>query len=184
MSWNGYPTRVRNFSINKLKCKCNSSFSISSQKSFLDDNLLKVSLRTPYLGKRGESLAKSCVSKLHRYLKNPIRFITIYNTKNVSYFTSTKDKILELSRSNVYQVTCPGCQKSCLGKTDRCLEKRLAEHATRHNNSAVSQHFLQCEHAQFLADLHNQYDRLYDLSFSSNLFSSIFIFNNYKILLF
>jgi hypothetical protein len=37
-------------------------------------------------------------------------FITIYDTKKLSYFVSIKDKLPLLSRTNiVYKVACPGC---------------------------------------------------------------------------
>ena len=65
MSWNGYPKQVRNLLIYKLKCKCNSAASPSSQTSSTDDNLPKVWIRIPYLGKQGENLIRSCVSKIH-----------------------------------------------------------------------------------------------------------------------
>ena len=58
------------------------------------------------------------------------------------------------SKSNVvYQVTCPGCNKSYIGKTFRCLDDRLSEHAKYHQTSAIAQHFLECENAQFIANL-------------------------------
>ena len=185
MSWNGYPKRIRNFLIGKLKRKYNTPSSIPPQNSSINDNLPKIWIRIPYLGKQSENLVKSCISKIRRQLTNPAKFVIIYNTEKVLYFTSTKDKIPKLSRNNfVYQITCRGCNKTYIGKTDRCLEKRLSKHSTPHNRSAVAQHLLHCKHAQFLANLHTQYDRHNDLSFSSNLFSSIknLIFNNYKIL--
>ena len=71
MSWNGYPIGIRNFLINKLKLKYKSSSSTTIAAS--DADLPKVWVRLPYLGKRGESLVKSCVSKIRRYLQNPIK---------------------------------------------------------------------------------------------------------------
>ena len=107
MSWNGYPIGIRNFLVNKLKLKYKSSPSTTIAAS--DADLPKVWVRLSYLGKRGESLVKSCVSKIRRYLHNPIKFIIVYDTKKVSYFCSNKDKVPELSGSNVvYEITCPG----------------------------------------------------------------------------
>ena len=62
--------------------------------------------------------------------------------------------------------------------------KTYSEHSTQHNTSAVAQHFLECEHAHFINDLYDQYDRLNDLPSSSNISTSIknLIFDNYKIL--
>ena len=72
-----------------------------------------------------------------------------------------------------------------MNKSDRCLHKRLFEHATQHAITAVTQHLLKCEHAQFIANFCHQYDRLNNLSCSSSDLTSRMknlIFNNYKIL--
>ena len=48
--------------------------------------------------------------------------------------TNMKDKLNMLSRSNVvYQFSCPGCESSYIGKTDRTLFERTKEHVTRAN---------------------------------------------------
>ena len=106
-----------------------------------DDNLPKVWIRIPYLGSRGDFLLKSCLNKVQRFLSKPVKFITIYDTKKLSYFVSNKDKLPPLCRSNVvYEVACPGCGKTYIGITQRCLSVRLKEHATRLSSSAVGQH--------------------------------------------
>ena len=109
-------------------------------------------------------------------MSKPVKLIVIYDTKKISYFISNKDKIPNFSHSNlVYQITCPGCNKSYMGKTDRCLHKRLSEHDTPHITSAV---------AQFIANFCHQYDRLNNLSYPSDLtlFMKDLKFNSYKIL--
>ena len=62
MSWNGYPKRIRNFLIGKLKRKYNTPSSIPPQNSSINDNLPKIWIRIPYLGKQSENLVKSCIS--------------------------------------------------------------------------------------------------------------------------
>ena len=45
---------------------------------------------------------------------------------SVCFFVSCKDKTPEeLQSSIVYKFSCPGCSKSYIGKTDRCLYTRL-----------------------------------------------------------
>ena len=113
-----------------------------------------------------------------------IKFITIYDTKKLSYFVSNKDKLPPLSRSDVvYEVACPGCGKTYIGMTQRCLSIRLKEHATRLSSSAVDEHFSVCEHA-FLASLQNQFTLLNDLPLPSENLSliEILVINNDKIL--
>ena len=74
--------------------------------------------------------------------------------------------------------------KTYVGKTDRCIYKRLTEHSTQLYTSAMAQHLTECKHAQFLANLQGQYDRLNNLPSFSNSSNSIknLIFNNSKIL--
>ena len=183
MSWNGCPNSIKNYLINKLEYN---DKSVLTQNPPNDENLPKVGIGVPYLGKRGENLVNSCLKKIRRCLTHPVKFIVIYDTKKISYFISNKDKIPDFSRSNlVYQITCPGCNKSYIGKTDRCLHKRLFEYATQHNTSVVAQHLLEYEHALFIANFCHQYDRPNNLSCSSSDLTSCMknlIFNNYKIL--
>ena len=43
-----------------------------------------------------------------------------------------KEKLNKLSKSNVvYQFSCPGCESSYTGKTQRTLFERTKEHGTR-----------------------------------------------------
>ena len=139
----------------------------------------------PYLGNRGDFLLKSCLNKVQRFLFKPVKFIAIYDTKKLSYFVSNKDKLPPLSCSNVvYEVACPGCGKTYLGMTQRCLSVRLKEHATRLSSRAVGQHLSECEQVEYFAFLQNQFTQLNDLSLpSDNLYPiDILVPNNYKIL--
>ena len=52
--------------------------------------------------------------------------------------------------------------------TQRCLSIRLKEHATRLSSSAVGEHFSECEHAQYLVSLQNQFTLLNDLPLPSD----------------
>ena len=128
--------QYQNYLINKLKRKYNhKSFSIKHPPD--DDNLPKLWIRIPYLGEQGENVVNSCLKKIWRCLAHPVKFVVIYGTKKISYFISNKDKIPDFSRSNlVYQINCPGCNKSYIGKTDRCLHKRLSKHATQYTTNA------------------------------------------------
>ena len=148
-----------------------------------DYPLPKIWLRLPYLGKKGEFPVKTCIKKIRRSLKIPVNFIVIYNTKKVSYFISNKDRIPDLSRSNlVYQITCPGSNHRYIGKTKLYLEKRLSEHSTD-LDSVVANHFLNCQHVEYLANLNILYDNLNNRSPCKN--SSVIknlITDNFKIL--
>ena len=72
--------------------------------------------------------------------------------QKLSHFLSNKDKISNLSKSNVvYEVTCPGCWESYIGLTERCLQKRLSER--NNNKSAIGQHFHSCKYGQHIISL-------------------------------
>ena len=186
-SLNGYPISIRNFLIRKLKTKYeNYSTFNSNADSQTDENIAKIWIKIPYLGNRGENIIKPCTSKIQRFLTKPIKFLIIYDTKRILFFVSNKDKLPPLSRSNlVYEVSCPGCGKSYIGMTKRCLSERLKENATQVNNSAIGKHFADCEHVQCLANLQKQFSQLNDIPFpSGNVPPPIenLVFNNFRLL--
>ena len=144
----------------------------------------KIWFRLPYVGKTGELLVKSCTEKIRRQLKIPVNFIVIYKTTKISYSIPNKDRILDLSRSNlVYEITCPGCNQRDIGKTERCLAENLSEHSSNFANSAVANHFVNCQHVNYFINLNNFFDRFGDSSsFKDSTIFNNFINNNCKIL--
>ena len=85
----------------------------------------------------------------------PVKFVVIYDTRKISYFLPKKDKIPNSSRSNiVYEVTCPGCNSSYIGKTERNLATRLSEHSDP-QKSSISKHLSECEHANYILNLNH-----------------------------
>ena len=80
-------------------------------------------------------------------------FKTIHTTQKLSFRTNMKDRTPKEYCSNVvYQFTCPGCNASYIGKTERNLSERCKEHATT-RNSAIGCHFYECEEFQFITNL-------------------------------
>ena len=147
-----------------------------------DENISKIWVRIPFLGKQGQYLVKKLIRKLQRNLTKPVKFIAIYQTKKVSYFLSKKDKIPDLERNDlVYEFSCPGCSATYIGKTVRNLRTWLTEHA-KLNTSAVSEHLTTCEHGRHIADLHNLYNNVNDLNPDKPFIDYELITNNTKIL--
>ena len=191
MAWNGFPASFRCAILRKLKSKHNSNnpapYSNTSSENNLsnntaDENISKIWVRIPFLGKQGEYLVKTLIRKLQRNLTKPVKFIVIYQTKKVSYFLSKKDKIPDLERNDlVYEFSCPGCSATYIGKTVRNLRTRLTEHA-KLNTSAVSEHLKTCEHARHITDLYNLYDNINDLNPDKPFSNYELIANNTKIL--
>ena len=130
---------MRFSTIHKLKAKyevnssadCNkhSITEIPSQNDSSEDTRPRIWLRIPFMGKQGEFSVKKLFKKIQWNLIQPVKFV-IYDTKKISYFLPKKDKIPNASRSNiVYEFTCPGCNSSYVGKTERNLATRLSEHS-------------------------------------------------------
>ena len=75
-----------------------------------------------------------------------------------------KDKIPNPLRSNiVYEFTCPGCNSSYVGKTERNLATRLLEHSDP-QKSSISKHLSECEHANYILSLNHIFDNLNDIN--------------------
>ena len=111
--------------------------------------------------------------------------VTIHEKKKFFYFLSNKDKMPNLSKSNVvYEVKCPGCSATYIGKTERCLQSRLSEHINP-TKSAKGQHFHNCQHVQYIVSLHFAFDKLYNSTDEYNnisAFISNLIIDNSRIL--
>ena len=115
------------------------------------------------MGKQGEFLVKKLLRKIQRNLTQPVKFVVIYDTKKISYFLPKKDKIPNTSRSNlVYEFTCPGCNGSYIGKTERNLATRLSEHSDP-QKSSIAKHLSECEHANYILNLNHIFDNLNDI---------------------
>ena len=190
MAWNGFPANFRCGVLRKLKSKHNSNdpapYSNTSSENnsynIANENISKIWVRIPFLGKQGQYLVKKLIRKLQRNLIKPVKFIVIYQTKKVLYFLSKKDKIPDLERNDlVNEFSCPGCSATYIGKTVRNLRTRLTEHA-KLNTSAVSEHLTTCEHARHIADLHNLYDNFNYLNPDKPFSDYELITNNTKIL--
>ena len=81
-------------------------------------------------------------------------------------------------------MTCPGCSATYIGKTERRLQTRLAEH-TNPTKSAIGQHFHNCEHVQYIVNLHFAFDKLNNPTDADNnvsTFISNLIIDNSRIL--
>ena len=116
------------------------------------------------MGKQGEFLVKKLLKKIQRNLIQPVKFVVIYDTKKISYFLPKKDKIPNPSRTNiVYEFTCPGCNSSYVGKTERNLATRLSEHSDP-QKSSISKHLSEYEHANYILNLNHIFDNLNDIN--------------------
>ena len=96
---------------------------------------------------------------------------------------TNNDKVSPLSRSNlVYEVSFPGCSKSYIGMTKKVYQ---CVKCARLTTCVIGKHLSDCEHAQYLASLQNQFCLLNDIPLpSDNVPTPIgnLVFNNFRIL--
>ena len=72
----------------------------------------------------------------------------------MSLFTSNKEKVPLLSKSNVvYKYNCPGCAATYIGKTDTTLFRRSNQHGWTQKNSAINIHFAKCQAYQDITNV-------------------------------
>ena len=76
---------------------------------------------------------------------HPIVFRLLYDFTKLEFFCNTKDKIPKLNESfAVYKFICPGCNANYVGKFERNLHERYAEHAWDDKDGDVFNHLNEC----------------------------------------
>ena len=114
-----------------------------------------------YIGSTGDNLIKAFRKKITKLLdtKKKIKIQTIFKTSQLRDFASSKDKVPLLSKSNVvYEVCCPGCGASYVGKTERTIRERSIEHAWSDAESPMRNHLKTCTHFQHLYGILSIFD--------------------------
>ena len=157
MSWNGFPKTLFKKLVKQFSPKPNYNNTTQDQTITNEgvNRLPKIWIRLPYIGKRGNVLIRNFKNKTSRLLKGPCKIITNWDTLNTNCFVSNKDKIPKHFQSDVvYKFSCPGCYKSYIGKTERCLYTRIHEHTTT-PQSEIHKHINDCELFQHLTNLLN-----------------------------
>ena len=149
-SWNRFPRFIVNKVIeNPLKDK-----PIASIRD-VDEGVITIFIKLPYLGKDGENLVKSLKNRLKHQIKKEkkIEFKVTYQTHKTAFYTNMKDMTPKEYKSNVvYEFTCPGCNSKYIGKTERNLGERCQEHGTR-KESAIFLHIKDCDHFNFIYNM-------------------------------
>ena len=110
MSWNGYPSSIAKSILKRLQA------TPPEVNRHEKDDLIKIFFRVPFSGEKGEQLVNKCINKVHRFTKKNVVFVRLFNTKKVSMFCPTKDKIPTLQKANViYKIKCPACGEEYVG---------------------------------------------------------------------
>ena len=110
-----------------------------------------------YIGTKGEQLLRGFKKKLLRCLNVNVQIKTRIATTKLNLFTNTKDKVPKPNKPNVvYEFTCPKCNSSYIGKTDRTLLERAKERAYKDQESAVNKHLNSCYDTNYLDSKSNK----------------------------
>ena len=81
---------------------------------------------------KGKHLLKKSVSKAQCNCTTDINFVILYNTNDILYHCTIKNKIPIAQRSSVvYQVTCLDFLKGYVGKTEFCFHIGKDEHGRK-----------------------------------------------------
>ena len=98
---------------------------------------------------------KKCFKKLERSTNQKVNFVCRYSVTKISFFANTKEKLINLNKSNfVYQFSCPGCESSHTGNTAETLFERTKERKTR-VDSAIKGHLDNCSNVEHLFSINN-----------------------------
>ena len=90
------------------------------------------------------SLGISAIQTPSKQLDDHSGLRPISHWSHVTIVYPNKDKTpKDFQSSVVYKISCPGCTKSYIGKTDRCLYTRLKEHTTS-TDSEIFKHTNTC----------------------------------------
>ena len=96
------------------------------------------------MGNHGESLTSKLLRKLRRCFKIDVKFKVLYDTRKLSSFCTTKDRIPYNQMSSViYKIKCPGCGEKYIGKSERCFGIRMHCQGTR-DNEPMFKHLHNC----------------------------------------
>jgi len=157
LSWNGYTKATAKRLLKNFMPK----FGPANKSP--EDKPIKIWMRLPFIGKRGEIIARKSIKKIEKLLNRPVMFVFLWQTTKLSFFVNTKDPTpKEYKSSVIYKFTCPGCSAEYVGKTDRCLKVRVKEHSTEMKHSEIFNHVSLCNEFNYLKTLMCMSDSLND----------------------
>ena len=151
-SFNGFPR----WTVNRLVKRFSAPHSERSLNAEQQNDATTLFMSLPYLGNDAEQIIRNMKRKLYRVFKEPknVRFHIKLKSSRLSFFTSNKEKIPFLSKSQVvYEYQCPGCAHKYIGKTDTILFRRTKQHGWTQKDSAIYKHFSRCQPYQEIIDM-------------------------------
>ena len=163
-SWNDFPKAIASAIINRSLNNDDKTDQTNESDPNMDTDATTIYFRMPYFGDKGVSLIKASINKIRaNCIKNrKIVLKILYDVAKTEVFCNNKDKTSFLCQSNVvYKFVCPGCNSSYVGKTERTLSARTAEHAWSSNDSAIKFHLDSCDAFNDILCIHNMSPSLF-----------------------
>jgi hypothetical protein len=99
--WNAFSKRLTSELLESLTPKLHNTLSNDNVVTDPSTNTPTIWIHLPFIGKRGSSLIYHYTKKIKRLLKQPAKFVTIWNTTNANAFLSTKDPTTKEHQSSV-----------------------------------------------------------------------------------
>ena len=148
-AWNSFPCKISNSIIKTTLDKVDRP---RLETNEVNENETVIWLKLPYFGDKSKQMTRSLENKLKRCTRpdKSLRFKTSFSTTKINFFTNNKDKTPDEYKANVvYRFCCPGCSAAYIGKTERNLQERCVEHATK-KDSAIYDHLRECTQLNYL----------------------------------
>ena len=123
MPWNGFSEKLSLQLIKNFAPKQYTQNNVSFEEQ--NDNLPKIWISLPFIGKHGTNLIRKFKRKVLPLLKIQCKFIVNWDTTTTNTFVSKKDKTPKKFLSSVvYKFSCPGCSHSYIGirQTDASIQ--------------------------------------------------------------
>ena len=109
--------------------------------------------KLPFIG-QFSSLAQKKINKIvGKYCNGSTKIKIIFTPFKIGSMFSTKDLIPRSLKSQVvYKFTCPGCNASYIGETNRRFSTRIMEHLSKDKSSHIYKHLSESENCRNVSD--------------------------------
>ena len=92
MSRNGFPNYISKALLHRLKSNVRNR-DIINEINNNKENVAEIFFHLSYAGSKDKQLVKHCLKKIRLCLKINVKFVVVYDTKNISFYCNVKVKI-------------------------------------------------------------------------------------------
>jgi hypothetical protein len=109
--------------------------------------------KLPFIGKFSSFTQKKINKIIGKFCKENVKIKVIFTPFKIGSMFSTKDLIPRSLKSQVvYKFTCPGCNASYIGETNRHLSTRIKEHLSSDKSSHIYKHLVESQDCKLLSN--------------------------------